>query len=266
MEHIGFIGGGQMGEAMIRGLLAAGTLPAASIMVAEPDSARCSVLRKKYGVLTASSPKELASHGRVLIVAVKPQVMAAVLGQYRGHCTAEHLLISIAAGVPLRLFAEHLDEQARVIRVMPNTPALVLAGASALCGNAYVGREDMALAMQIFSAIGTCVEVGEHLMDAVTGLSGSGPGYVFTFIEAMIDAGVRVGLPRPLAESLTLQTIYGSVRLAQESGEHPALLKARVTSPGGTTIAGLHVLEEGGFRGMVMSAVQAATERSRELG
>ncbi|OQX19105.1 MAG: pyrroline-5-carboxylate reductase [Desulfobulbaceae bacterium A2] len=265
MENIGFIGGGQMGEAMIRGLLAAGIMPAGSIMVAEPDRGRQQTLREKFGVLTATTPQELASHARVLIVAVKPQVMPAVLTQYREFCTPQHLLISIAAGIPLRLFAEHL-EQARVIRVMPNTPALVLAGASALCGNSLVDRDDMALAMRIFGAIGTCVEVAEHLMDAVTGLSGSGPGYVFTFIEAMIDAGVRVGLPRPLAESLTLQTVYGSVRLAQESGEHPALLRARVTSPGGTTIAGLHVLEEGGFRGMVMSAVQAATERSRELG
>ncbi len=266
MENIGFIGGGQMGEAMIRGLLAAGMVPAGSIMVAEPDSGRQQTLREKFGVLTAAAPQELATHGRVLIVAVKPQVMPVVLAQYREFCTPRHLLISIAAGIPLRLFAEHMGEQTRVIRVMPNTPALVLAGASALCGNSRVDHDDMALAMRIFGAIGTCVEVAEHLMDAVTGLSGSGPGYVFTFIEAMIDAGVRVGLPRPLAESLTLQTIHGSVRLAQESGEHPALLKARVTSPGGTTIAGLHVLEEGGFRGMVMSAVQAATERSRELG
>jgi len=265
MENIGFIGGGQMGEAIIRGVLAAGLLPSTGIMVAEPDQARRDTLRKKFGILTADGPRDLAVHGRVLIVAVKPQVMDSVLAAYHEVCTPDHLLISIAAGIPLRAFAARLGEAMPVIRVMPNTPALVLTGASALCGNHRVTREDMALATHIFAAVGTCIEVPEAQMDAVTGLSGSGPGYVFTFIEAMIDAGVRVGLPRPLAESLTLQTVLGSVRLAQESGEHPAQLRARVTSPGGTTIAGLHVLEEGGFRGLIMSAVQAATERSREL-
>jgi pyrroline-5-carboxylate reductase len=141
-----------------------------------------------------------------------------------------------------------------------------LAGASAYCANAEATVEDRERANSLLSAIGTCIEVPEHLLDAVTGLSGSGPGYVFTFIEAMIDGGVLAGLPRPIAEQLVLQTVYGSAKLAMETGEHPAVLKGRVTSPGGTTITGIQVLEEGGLRGLVMGAVEAATERSKELG
>jgi pyrroline-5-carboxylate reductase len=149
---------------------------------------------------------------------------------------------------------------------MPNTPSLVLAGAAAFSSNQQATAQDREVAMALLTAIGTCVEVPEHLLDAVTGLSGSGPGYVLTFIEALIDGGVLAGLPRPIAEQLVVQTVLGSAKLAQETGEHPAILKGKVTSPGGTTIAGLHVLEEGALRGLVMSAVEAATERSRELG
>jgi pyrroline-5-carboxylate reductase len=149
---------------------------------------------------------------------------------------------------------------------MPNTPSLVLAGAAAFSINPKATSQDSEVAQALFSAVGSCVEVPESQLDAVTGLSGSGPGYVFTFIEAMIDAGVLAGLPRPVAEQLVLQTVYGSAKLALESGEHPAVLKGKVTSPGGTTIAGIQILEEGAMRGMVMAAVEAATQRSRELG
>ena len=170
------------------------------------------------------------------------------------------------AGVSLADLADIFTEPVRLIRVMPNTPALVLAGASAFSANDRATAEDRQVAEALFSAVGTCVEVAEHQLDAVTGLSGSGPGYVFTFIEALIDGGVLAGLPRPLAEQLVLQTVFGSARLALETSEHPAVLKGRVTSPGGTTITGLQVLEQGGFRGLVMNAVAAATARSRELG
>jgi len=175
-------------------------------------------------------------------------------------------VISIAAGVTIAQLEKGLGRSRAIIRVMPNTPALVLAAASALSGNTHVGKAEMEIARQIFSAVGTCVEVPENLLDAVTGLSGSGPGYVFTFIEAMIDGGVLAGIPRPVAEQLVLQTVYGSARLALETGEPAAVLKGRVTSPGGTTITGLQVLEEAGLRGTVMTAVEAATDRSRELG
>jgi pyrroline-5-carboxylate reductase len=266
MQTIGFIGGGQMAEALIKGIVNAGLAGPEQIMVVEPDAGRQEYLRQAYSVQIARDGASLAAGSRILILAVKPQVMGKVLAQYRGQLTGQHLVISIAAGITIGALAAGLGEEVRIIRVMPNTPALVLAGASALAPNRNANAEDLAMAKQIFSAIGTCVEVSEPLLDAVTGLSGSGPGYVFAFIEAMVDGGVLAGLPRPVAEQLVLQTVLGSAKLALETGEHPAVLKGRVTSPGGTTITGLQVLEQSGFRGTVMAAVQAAADRSRELG
>ena len=266
LQSIGMVGGGQMGEALIRGLMESGLTEAASIIVAEPAASRRDYLETNYQVRTTESTAELAGASQVIILAVKPQVMEPVLTLYREHLSARHLLISIAAGVTLSQMERCLSEQMRIIRVMPNTPALVLAGASAISGNKNASREDMAVCSQIFSAVGTCVEVPESLLDAVTGLSGSGPGYVFTFLEAMIDGGVLAGIPRPLAEQLALQTLYGSAKLAMESGEPAAVLKGRVTSPGGTTIAGLQVMERDGLRGTMMAAIKAATDRSKELG
>jgi pyrroline-5-carboxylate reductase len=202
----------------------------------------------------------------VLVLAVKPQLADDVLRMYQPHLKEDHLVISIMAGVPLVALADLLGRSRRLIRVMPNTPSLVLAGATAFSLNDQATLKDRDVATALFSAVGSCVEVPEGLLDAVTGLSGSGPGYVLTFIEAMIDGGVSAGLPRPVAEQLVLQTVYGSAKLVMESGEHPAVLKGKVTSPGGTTIAGLQVMEEGALRGVVMAAVGAATRRSRELG
>lgn len=266
LQSIGMVGGGQMGEALIRGLMESGLTEAARIIVAEPAASRRDYLETNYQVRTTESAAELAGASQVIILAVKPQVMEPVLTLYREHLSAGHLLISIAAGVTLSQMERCLSEQMRIIRVMPNTPALVLAGASAISGNKNASSEDMAVCSQIFSAVGTCVEVPESLLDAVTGLSGSGPGYVFTFLEAMIDGGVLAGIPRPLAEQLALQTLYGSAKLALESGEPAAVLKGRVTSPGGTTIAGLQVMERDGLRGTMMAAIKAATDRSKELG
>lgn len=265
-EKIGFVGGGQMGEALVRGLIESGLYSSDQIMVSDPDHDRCQYLNTTYSIATADSADVLAESCSILILAVKPQIMGKVLGMYRQSVTDQHLLISIAAGVSLQNIEQDLGEGFRIIRVMPNTPALVLAGASALSPNSLATREDVATAVQIFSAIGTCLEVDEKQLDAVTGLSGSGPGYVFAFIEAMVDGGVLAGLPRTVAEKLVLQTVFGSAKLAMESGEAAAVLKGRVTSPGGTTITGLQVLEESGFRGAVMTAVEAATERSKELG
>jgi len=266
LQSVSMIGGGQMGEVLIRGMMESGLAEAASITVAEPSAPRREYLEKTYQVKTTDSAAELTGAGRVIILAVKPQIMEPVLNLYREHLGAGHLLISIAAGVTISQMERCLGEKMRIIRVMPNTPALVLAGASAISGNKNASREDMALCGQIFSAVGTCAEVAENLLDAVTGLSGSGPGYVFTFLEAMIDGGVLAGIPRPLAEQLALQTLYGSAKLAMETGEPAAVLKGRVTSPGGTTIAGLQVMERDGLRGTVMAAVKAATDRSKELG
>lgn len=263
---VGFVGGGQMAEALVRGILAAGLTAKENIMIAEPNASRCEYLQNEYGVTCTQSAESLCRACRVLVVAIKPQVAKQVLNTYRSFISSEHLVISIMAGIPLQVLAEYLAESVRLIRVMPNTPALVLAAASAFSPNPQATTEDREIATAIFSAVGTCVEVTENLLDAVTGLSGSGPGYVFTFIEALIDGGVLAGLPRPIAEQLVLQTVCGSAQLALQTGEPPAVLKGKVTSPGGTTIAGLQVLENGAFRGVVMGAVEAATLRSKELG
>ena len=265
-DSIGFIGGGQMAEAMVRGILAAGLVAKDSIMIAEPTAARCEYLHAQYGIRCTQDAEALCRACNVLVVAVKPQLAELVLTQYRPFVTAGHLVVSIMAGIPLQVLAGYFAEPVRLIRVMPNTPALVLAGASAFSPNLLATSADRIIATALFSAVGTCVEVPESQLDAVTGLSGSGPGYVFTFIEAMIDGGVLAGLPRPVAEQLVLQTVYGSAKLALATGEPPAVLKGKVTSPGGTTITGLQVLEEGAFRGVVMGAVAAATLRSKELG
>jgi pyrroline-5-carboxylate reductase len=266
LTTLGFVGGGQMAEALIRGVLAADLIAADTIRVVEPDAARCAYLTEHYGLTCVPDAALLCETSEVIILAIKPQLAAKVLSQYRLFVDERHLLISIMAGVTLDALAQAVSPTARLIRVMPNTPALVLAGAAAFSPNQQATERDREIATALLSAVGTCVELPEHLLDAVTGLSGSGPGYVFTFIEAMIDGGVLAGLPRPVAEQLVAQTVLGSAKLALESGEAPAVLKGRVTSPGGTTIAGIHALEKGGLRSAVMSAVQAATERSKELG
>ncbi|MGE4559887.1 MAG: pyrroline-5-carboxylate reductase [Desulfobulbus sp.] len=266
IDSIGFVGGGQMAEAMIRGILASGLVNPDKVMVAEPDQARRDFLQSRYGIACGTDPQELCAQCTVLVFAIKPQLASRVLKAYQPFLGEQHLVISIMAGVPLAALARQLGDSRRLIRVMPNTPALVLAAATAFSPNPKATEQDRAIAQALFSAVGNCVEVPENQLDAVTGLSGSGPGYVFTFIEAMIDGGILAGLPRPVAEKLVLQTVYGSAKLALETGEHPAVLKGKVTSPGGTTIAGIQALEEGALRGVVMAAVEAATERSRELG
>ena len=262
---LGCIGGGQMAEALIRGISQAGLVPAENIFVAEPNADRVAHLKERYGIRTGS-PAELCANCLTLLAAVKPQIAPAALADYAPHLTGAHLLLSIMAGVTLTRLADYTGGKARLIRAMPNTPALVLAGAAAYSPGPTATADDRELAGRLFGAVGEALEVPESQLDAVTGLSGSGPGFVYLFLEALADGGVLAGLPRPQAERLALQTLYGSARLALESGEHAALLKGRVTSPGGTTIAGIEALEAGGFRGLVMAAVRRATERSRELG
>jgi pyrroline-5-carboxylate reductase len=263
---IGFLGGGRMAEALIKGIVGAGLTRSDQILAVDPVAERRELLAQQYGIEVAADGAGLAGCG-IIILAVKPQIMSKVLTANLQNFRAEHLVVSIAAGISLDYLQACLGETGcRLIRVMPNTPALVLEGASALCGGPGVESADLDTARAIFEAVGSCVILSEAEMDAVTGLSGSGPAYVFTFIEALIDGGVKVGLARPVAEKLTLQTILGSVRLAQATGDHPAILRAMVTSPGGTTIAGLHELERAGFAGIVMDAVESATRRSRELG
>lgn len=264
---LGFVGGGLMAEALIKGITGAGLVKADQILVADPSSARRALLQKDYNVSAVSEATAVWAQCKVIVLAVKPQVVGAVLCESREAINATHLLISIAAGIPLSVLEGAVSGRGcRVIRVMPNTPAIVLKGASALSPGQGVSPEDLAVATSIFDAVGVSFVLDESSLDAVTGLSGSGPAYVFTFIEALIDAGVKVGLARPVAQTLALQTVLGSVLLALDGTRHPAELRAMVTSPGGTTIAGLHELEKGAFRALVTNAVEAATNRSSELG
>ncbi len=262
---IGFIGGGNMAEALIRGLLAGG-VPAGLLLASEPSAERQAHLTSRYGITIVGHNTDIARQCQAVIIAVKPQVASWVLQEISSELPAETPLISIMAGVTTAFMEAAFPGAARVVRVMPNTPALVLEAASAIARGLHATDDDISLARRIFELVGKTWVVDEKLLDAVTGLSGSGPAYVMTFIEALADAGVRNGLPRDIAAGLAVQTVYGSAKLLLETREHPALLREKVTSPGGTTIAGLHVLENGAFRGNIISAVEAATERSRELG
>ncbi len=263
---LGFIGGGQMAEALLRGITAKGLADPHDIIVSEPWDERRRYMEESCGVNVTANNSDVISKAETVILAVKPQVMQAVLEDIGASLTDRQLVISIAAGITLDLLEGGLPEGARVIRVMPNTPALVQSGAAGLCRGRSATADDMRTALSIFSAVGVAVEVSENLMDAVTGLSGSGPAYCFAFLQALVDAGVREGLARPVAHELALHTLLGSARLCAETGKSPSELTAMVTSPGGTTIEGLYQLEANAFRGAVMDAVRAATARSRELG
>ncbi len=263
---IGILGGGAMGEAIIRGILKAKLFSLQQIFVSDTSEQRLNYLKDTYKIKTCSDNKKLVADSTIIIIAVKPQVLPAVMKECSAASDKTKLFISIAAGVKTEAISMLLSNKCRIIRVMPNTAARVLESATALCNGPGSTDDDMKAAQKIFTALGKTVLVEEKLMDAVTGLSGSGPAYVFLFLEALIDAGVKVGLTRAVASELATQTILGSIKLSLETLESPAALKAQVTSPGGTTISGLHVLEKGGFRGLVMDAVEAATQRSKELG
>jgi pyrroline-5-carboxylate reductase len=262
-KKIGFIGGGNMAEAIIKGLLAGG-FPAADLAVAEPSQARATLLSERYQVRVLADNAALFAASDIIILAVKPQVCAVALQGIA--VPAGKLAISIMAGVKSSAIEAMLGSGARVVRVMPNTPALVLAGASAIARGAFASDEDLALTRRIFDLVGTTCLVDEKLLDAVTGVSGSGPAYVLTFIEALADAGVKHGLTREVATALATQTVYGTAKLLLETREHPAVLKGNVASPGGTTIAAMHSLDRDGFRAATMNAVDVCVAKSKELG
>lgn len=267
--QIGLLGAGAMGEALAGGLLAAGVAPE-RVRAADPAPARRDAVAAALGIAVGDDNGELVRASDVVVLAVKPAALAGVLGALRrelGDDLARPLWISIAAGVRLATIAAALPAGARVVRAMPNTPALVRAAATATVAGAETTARDRAVARAVFESVGAVWEApDETMLDAVTGVSGSGPAYVFVFLEALADAGVRAGLPRDAAHRLACQTVLGAARLALESGLHLGELKDRVTSPGGTTIAGLARLEAGGLRAAVHDAVEAATRRSRELG
>lgn len=264
--RIGFLGAGKMASALAKGFIQAGLVTAQELMASDVSEAARRAFAANVGARTTAANAEAARFGEVLIVAVKPDQVGGVLEEVRPHVTERRLVISIAAGVPLKRLEEALFAGARVIRVMPNTPALVGAGAAAYALGPWATREDAALAQRLFSAVGLALEVKENLLDAVTGLSGSGPAYACLMIEALSDGGVAAGLPREVATKLAAQTLLGGARMVLETGQHPAALKDMVASPGGATIAGLHQLEKAGLRGALMSAVRAAADKSSQLG
>ncbi|HHW44798.1 pyrroline-5-carboxylate reductase [Desulfofundulus thermobenzoicus] len=261
---IGCLGGGAMAQALLTGLINAG-IPAGDLYVSDTRRERLTFLRKELGVHALESNKELVESLDIVILAVKPQVVADALAETGALFRPEQTLISIAAGITTGFIENFLSRGVPVIRVMPNTACLLGAGASALCAGTHATLRDRERAMAIFTAVGRAVEVPENLMDAVTGLSGSGPAYMFVILEAMADAGVRVGLPRDVALLLSAQTMLGAARMVLETSEHPGRLKNMVTTPGGTAIAGVYALEEGGLRVTLMRAVEDATSRSREM-
>ena len=262
---IAMIGSGQMGEALVGGWLAAKTVPPGALVATDASAERRDLMKRRFGVRTGTDNREAAAGADVVVLAVKPQILDGVMKELSS-ALAGKLVLSIAAGVTIAHLAKLAPKGARVVRVMPNTPVLVRDGVSALSFGAGVTEKDQQLARRLFEAVGRAVVVEEKLMDAVTGLSGSGPAYVFLAIEALADGGVKMGLPRTVADLLAAQTVLGAARMVLETGEHPAKLKNNVASPGGTTIAGLHRLEQGGLRAALMAAVEAAAKRSEELG
>jgi pyrroline-5-carboxylate reductase len=263
---IGFIGAGNMAEALIRGLVRGGHVPASRIAASAPRKERLDELRSAYGIDVTTHNREVVQRCGLLVLSVKPQIVDKVLREVGDQIKPGTLLVSIAAGIDTETLEESVPDGVRVVRAMPNTPALVGAGATAVSPGKHASEADLATARALFEAVGIAVELDESHLDAVTGLSGSGPAYIFLILEALADAGVKVGLSRRDAQLLAAQTVMGSAKLLLETDEHPGRLKDMVTSPGGTAIAGLHTLEQGGLRTTLINAVETATKRARELG
>lgn len=265
-ETIGFLGTGNMAEALIKGLLHAKVVEPGRIIGSDPRKERCDELTQRFGIRTTTSNLEVVRASEIVVLSVKPQILPTVLDEVAKELKPHALVISIAAGTPVAAIEARLPAGTRVVRTMPNTPALVGAGATAIAGGGHATPADLDAAKRIFDAVGKTVVLDEEQLDAVTGLSGSGPAYVFLIIEALSDAGVKMGLSRYNAQALAAQTVLGSAKLLLETNEHPGRLKDMVTSPGGTAIAGIATLEAGGLRTTLINAVEAATRRSKELG
>jgi pyrroline-5-carboxylate reductase len=263
---LGFLGAGKMATALAKGFVKAKLVAPDQIVASDPSEEALAAFAKETGAKTTAFNPDVARTAHVLILAVLPNHVSDVLGEVRPRFTDKHLLISIAAGVTTNRMQASLPDGARVIRVMPNSPAIVGASATAFALGQSATKEDSDLVTKLFSSVGLALHVKESLLDAVTGLSGSGPAYVYAVIEAMSDGGVANGLERDVATKLAAQTVFGAAKMVLETGKHPGELKDIVTSPGGTTIEGVHELEKGGLRGALISAVRAAAEKSKRMG
>ncbi|NVM52994.1 MAG: pyrroline-5-carboxylate reductase [Candidatus Helarchaeota archaeon] len=264
-KNIGVIGTGNMGESIIRGLIQFAKLNPTNVHAADIDEKKLNAIKDQYKIKTYSNNKNLLNEVDIVLIAVKPQQIEEVLHEISTQDKKYILIISVAAGIKTSLIEKSIGKEISVIRVMPNICATVNAAVSALCKGKHATDESFHLATTIFKSIGQVVEVKEELMDVVTGLSGSGPAYIFLAIEALSDAGVELGLTRDISTILAVQTTLGAAKMILDTGDHPSVLRDKVTSPGGTTIRGLAVLEEQNFRAALIDAVKAATERSREL-
>jgi pyrroline-5-carboxylate reductase len=265
-EKIGVIGAGKIGSAIARGVIRAGLASKENVMASDVSDALRQAIAQELGVKATPDNGELCDFADIVILAVKPQIVDPVAQEISKKLGRGKLLVSVAAGVPLARLQTHLEPGARVVRVMPNISCVVGAGAAGFAGGSHATAADLEKVGAILNSFGIGMPVEEKYLDAVTGLSGSGPAYVFLFMEALADGGVQVGLPRDVALKLAVQTVYGAARMALESNKHLGELKDEVTSPGGTTIAGLYAMEQKGFRGTVIDAVVNATRRSQELG
>jgi len=266
-KKIGIIGTGNMGEALVSGLVSSQKAGSGHIICADVRQDSLESVKEKYGVRTTTNNTEAIKESEIIIYSVKPQILASVLKETAPFLDMSKLIISIAAGVPLAAIESCVNKKLRLVRVMPNIAAFVKESASAIAAGQHTHKDDIKLAKAIFDSVGRSVFIEENiLMDAITGLSGSGPAYIFLIVDALADAGVKMGLSRKDALFLSSQTVLGAAKLLLETKEHPGQLKDRVTSPGGTAIAGIHTLEKGGLRTTLINAVEAATTRSKELG
>ncbi len=265
-KTLGIIGAGNMGGALVRGVVRSGVVSPDRLIVGDPSAEVRAALARECGVAVDADSATVVERADVVLLAVKPFLLRDVVAGVRDRARDDQLVLSVVAGVRGETIQEAFGRKLAVVRAMPNLPATVGAGATAIAAVAPAGPAELDLAESIFGAVGAVARVSEHQLDAVTGLSGSGPAYVYTVIEALADGGVLVGLPRDVARELAVQTVLGAAEVVKKSGEHPAVLRDRVTTPGGTTIAGLKALEDHGLRAALQSAVVAATERSRELG
>jgi pyrroline-5-carboxylate reductase len=264
-QTIAVVGAGHMAGAMIGGMVRSKLVPAKSIVATRRSPEALAELQKKWGVRTTTDNKKAVAEADIVILAVKPQMAKKVLLELAGTIRAEQLVISVMAGITTASIAKSLRVDCPIVRAMPNTPCLVDAGATAIAAGAHASEKDLERAESVFKSVGLVVALPESALDAVTGLSGSGPVYIYMVIEAMIDGGVKMGIPRAVAAKLAAQTVYGAAKLVLETGKHPAVLKDEVTTPGGTAITAIHVLESKGLRSVLIDGVEAATKRSQEL-
>jgi pyrroline-5-carboxylate reductase len=264
-KKIAVIGAGHMGRALIGGMVRAKLTAPKNIVAARRDEEALKSLRKQWGIQGVTNNRKAIADADVVILAVKPQMSRAVLAEIAPAVSKNQLFISVMAGITTDSIGRKLKKPCAIVRAMPNTPCLVDAGATAICAGAHATDKDLKLAESIFASVGVVVTLPESAMDAVTGLSGSGPVYLFMVIEAMIDGGVKMGIPRPIAAKLAAQTVFGAAKLVIETGKHPAILKDEVTTPGGTAITAIHMLEGRGLRSVLIDAIVAAAQRSQEL-